>query len=318
MRTIHIRCGDDLREKLPAAGFDGDYLAFVDPVCQGPVPFTTDDAAFRRLRARFISDAYGGFEAEALARLNSEVEGLERSLDYDRILLWFEHDLYDQSVLIRLLDWFAGQPESHARLFLMLVDSYPGVDRFIGLGQLTPEQLATLAGGEVPVVTAQFSLASAAWAAFRSPAPTAIWQLAEHSTPALPALAPALLRHLEEFPWTSDGLGLTQRLALDAVAAGAETVGEAFAAVQALDPAPFLGDAMFAYLLRGLARTAVPALSVVKDRIALADAGRAVLAGEADWVRLNGIDLWRGGVHLNGAEAAWRWDVETTTIVEAQ
>ena len=37
MTTAHLRCGDDLRERLPAAGWEGDYLAFADPVCQGPV-----------------------------------------------------------------------------------------------------------------------------------------------------------------------------------------------------------------------------------------------------------------------------------------
>ena len=315
MRTIHIRCGDDLREKLPAAGFEGDYLSFVDPVCEGPTPFHTDELAFRRLRARYISDAYGGFEAEALSRLNAEAEGLERSLDYDRIVLWFEHDLFDQAVLIRLLDWYAARQDAHARLFLLLVNSHPGVERFIGLGQLTPEQLATLSGRERPVTTPQFSVASAAWAAFRSPAPTALWQLAEAGTPDLPTLAPALIRHLEEFPWTTDGLGLTQRLALDAVAAGADTPGRAFSAAQAIDPTPYLGDAMFHHVLRTLTTGRHPALTIRGDRVSLTDAGAAIRAGEEDWVRLNGVDQWRGGVHLIGSEAAWRWDPELTRIV---
>ena len=38
MSAAHVRCGDDLRGTLPAAGFDGEYLAYVDPICQGPVP----------------------------------------------------------------------------------------------------------------------------------------------------------------------------------------------------------------------------------------------------------------------------------------
>ena len=40
--------------------------------------------------------------------------------------------------------------------------------------------------------------------------------------------------------------------------------------------------------------------------VALTDVGRKLLDGQADWVRLNGIDRWLGGVHLQGAEAAWR------------
>jgi hypothetical protein len=43
--------------------------------------------------------------------------------------------------------------------------------------------------------------------------------------------------------------------------------------------------------------------------VALTDAGRAVLEGREDRVRLNGIDRWLGGVHLQGNESEWRWDV---------
>jgi len=44
--------------------------------------------------------------------------------------------------------------------------------------------------------------------------------------------------------------------------------------------------------------------------VRLTDTGRAVLDGRADWIRLNGIDRWLGGVHLHGADAQWRWDAE--------
>ncbi len=40
----------------------------------------------------------------------------------------------------------------------------------------------------------------------------------------------------------------------------------------------------------------------------ITDHGKAVLNGDEDFVRLNGIDLWLGGVHLQGDEAEWRWD----------
>ena len=36
--------------------------------------------------------------------------------------------------------------------------------------------------------------------------------------------------------------------------------------------------------------------------------GKAALNGDEDFVIRNGIDLWLGGVHLNGKEAAWRWE----------
>ena len=40
----------------------------------------------------------------------------------------------------------------------------------------------------------------------------------------------------------------------------------------------------------------------------LTDAGRAVFAGNADALELNGIDRWFGGVCLKGSGPRWRWD----------
>jgi hypothetical protein len=50
--------------------------------------------------------------------------------------------------------------------------------------------------------------ARAAWTAFRSPDPR---NLETVKIAALPFLAAALRRHLEEFPWTTDGLSRTER-----------------------------------------------------------------------------------------------------------
>jgi len=42
-------------------------------------------------------------------------------------------------------------------------------------------------------------------------------------------------------------------------------------------------------------------------KLALTSEGTAALKGEADFVAINGIDEWLGGVHLS-ADHLWRWD----------
>ena len=84
-----------------------------------------------------------------------------------------------------------------------------------------------------------------------------------------------------------------------------------------------MGDISFDRILRELAAPPRPLLrlepgaqgSLRSLRIALTASGREVLEGRDDWVRIRGIDRWLGGVHLQGAEAAWRWDTETRTAV---
>jgi hypothetical protein len=312
-RLVHLRCGSDIRDKLAAAGIAGDFVEFADPVCQGPVPGHLDEAELRRVRARFIADAYapGTYDA-ALARLEAEAAALNALDGYERIVLWFEHDIYDQTVVIRLLAALRDRPALHNRLFLIAIDSFPGLDRFIGLGQLTPTQLRTLWGSERPVTPAQMDTAARAWAAYTADDPLAVWAVVESNTPDLPFLAPALRRHLQELPWTGDGLSLTERLSLQAVAEGADTPSAVFRRLQhELEPLPFLGDLLHRAILHRLAAAPDPALtpfSVRDDPIALTAFGCRLLVGDADWVAVNGIDKWVGGMCLDGAAVRWRWD----------
>ena len=319
-RQLHIRCGSDIRETLSAAAILGDFLEFADPVCRGPVPANVDAAELHRLRGRFIAESWRqGTAADCQARLEREWAGLADATSYDRVILWFEHDLYDQAILIRLLDHFRDLPALHGCLYLLSTDHIPGVDRFVGYGQLDPAQLAGLIGQERAVTADMFDLAARAWRAFRDPDPSALAALAAKDLPSLPYLAAAMRRHLQELPWTDSGLSLTRRLTLRAVADGADTPGRAFHALHTeLEDRPFLGDLMYWSDIEALTSAPRPALTPAadwRDAIALTEFGRALLAGEADWIAENGVDRWCGGVHLQSPGPVWRWDAATDGVV---
>ena len=55
-RTLHIRCGDDIRDKLIATGIEGDYLFFADPAWLGPPPASN---AWIAGRAALIAERTG-------------------------------------------------------------------------------------------------------------------------------------------------------------------------------------------------------------------------------------------------------------------
>ena len=298
MRILNIRCGDDLRGRIR-----GDYLSYVDPLCQGPVAGVPGSAAFIERRARFIAANYGVTFAAARERLRSELAGLEQARGYDRVILWFEEDLCDQTILAFLLEWFARRRLAPGKLRI--------VQAATALGWMDGPTLRRQRSRIVtPGLLAQ---GQAAWRAYGASDPRMLEGIALGDVPAPPFFADAAARHLEEFPWTRDGLSLTQRLALQAIADGATTAGRAFALVQQADPQPFLGDTMFFAIVRGLREARSPALN---ENAILTEFGRALLAGEADWVAENGIDRWLGGVHLCGSEARWRWDDGEERLVE--
>jgi hypothetical protein len=324
-RTLHIRCGDDIRDKLAAAGIEGDYLSFADPAWLGPPPASN---AWISGRAALIAERTGLSRQKIRADLGDAYWRLARAPgEYERIVLWFEHDLYDQAALARVLAGFAPRKKL-PRLELISVDRFRGIKRFIGLGQLSPTQLASLWPRRKRVSRRQITLGAKAWAALRAPTPEPLEALCKGDLRALPFLKAALQRQLQELPWMGDGLSLTERNALKTLAKGPRSAAEVFAEAQTRrDPQPFMGDLFFWSVLRDLLEAPRPpiAVSVATRRAAwhkrvlrLIPTGKALLAGKLDWQETGPHERWVGGVAVAHNAPAWRWNPRTARIVQGQ
>jgi hypothetical protein len=320
-RLLHVTNGDSAADLLRLAGVPGQVTLTADLLHEGPAPAGLAPERWRKVRARYLAASdYEGYD-ECLARLTEWDRALEEYRSYEEVVLWFEHDLFDQLHLIRLLDGFGRRDLGWTRLSLICIGEYPGIARFRGLGQLEPPAFASLLDLRQHVTENQMRLARHAWRVFCSPEPIGLEVLLRRDTSALPFLAGALLRHLEEFPSVRNGLSRTEHQALLAIAmAGVAecpaAFEEVFRAAQDMEERPFMGDLPFLRRLRELACRPRPLVridpgandSIRALKVAITPAGLDVLEGREDWVHIRGIDRWLGGVHLLGPEAQWRWD----------
>lgn len=269
MSRLHIRCGDDLRVALPRAGLAGGYLGFADPVCQGPARDDGDLMAWLGLRARFVAQHAGIDVAEARLRLGRDYAALQALHRYEAVHLWFEHDLWDQAALIRVLSLLAEKRLLRDRLWLMPAD---GVRSF---PELADTELAALE--PAPLSALQLQQAAEAWEGFAAADPRALDALARRDL-ALPFLGAAMRRHLRDLPWSTDGLGETERLLLRAVAGGATTEAEALAVLRDTDPIFHVTELIVRDLVRRL-RIGPHRPLLSGDPLRLSAKGEAVLAG---------------------------------------
>jgi Domain of unknown function (DUF1835) len=314
---LHITNGDSVVGTLKEAGVPGEYSSWADALWEGPVQQADDDALLRS-RARFLHEsAYSNSYEESLSRLQTWETALKRYRSYDEVVLWFEHDLFDQLILIRLLDWFARHELGSTRLSLICIGEYPGLPGFRGLGELRADQLAPLLDTRLEVTPSQFHLARVAWRAFTGPDLVSIEMFLAADTAPLPFLAGALRRLLEEFPSTRNGLARSEEQALKAVAElGRASAGQMFLATQNMEQCSFMGDSSFWHILTRLATEPHPLLRILGDSeekfaertVHITELGKQVLAADEDYVSLRGIDKWIGGVHLHGPESHWRWN----------
>ncbi|WP_300634793.1 DUF1835 domain-containing protein [Pseudomonas sp.] len=309
-RTTHWRCGSDIAHSLQVAGFHGPFRMLTDPLCMGPVR-DLPDAEYQTLRGAFISHAFGLNETDVARRLADEYAGLESLATAQHSVLWCEADAYDQLFLIRAL---AGLERLPPKIELIEVNRIPGVERFIGIGQLAPDVLAWLWPQRRVIDDAAIQLAKQAWKAYCSHSPVAWAELAHGNHPALPFLAPALLRQLQELPGAQDGLSLTERLALNYIAeAGPVPFGRVFAELMAKrEPLPFLGDLMFHALLRPLIDGEQPLLVETETHLewprrglAVTALGLEVLGANAYWPDHSSHTRWIGGTCIEPGRPHW-------------
>jgi hypothetical protein len=326
-RLLHVLNGDAAADLLRRSGVQGDITLSADVLHEGPAPAGLLPERWRKVRARYLAECgYGDYD-RCLANLTEWDRALESCRGFDEVVIWLEHDLFDQLQLLRLLDWLGSRDEfgGRTRLSLICIGSFPGIEPFHGLGQLSPAQMASLLDRRETVTEKQIFLARHVWRAFCSPEPIGLEVAIRRDTSVLPYLADALQRHLEEFPWTRDGLSRTERQALLGIDSGFDTFESLFRAVQALEARPFLGDSSFLRCLRVLGSIPMPLIrleagpgGLIRNlRLSLTSTGREVLEGREDWVQLHGIDRWLGGVHLHGRESQWRWDGDRSRLVPA-
>jgi hypothetical protein len=323
-RFLHVANGTSTTMTIEAAGIPGTYSIWADELYGGPVPGGLSDAELIDARARHLA---GWADSDPANQLEQWRMAIERHDSYDELILWFEHDLFDQLNLIHLLTWIHERLPQEKPVTLICIGSFPGRPDFKGLGELTPGELASLLETRQPVSPAQYALAERAWRAFREPTPEAIETLRHDDTSALPYLAEAVTRFLQDYPWTTDGLSRTERRLLELSGGEGIALSKAFPRMGDGERSFHITDRVLITLVASLSRTSPPLLTldpagaapdnVLQGVVTLTVTGRSVLAGELDRVATCGIDRWFGGVHLHGRGKIWRWDPARQRVIQA-
>lgn len=326
-QRLNITNGGSAAGTLSEAGIEGKIISWGDVLHEGPVDSSLSLEELSKQRARFISERRWDDFAHVSGDF-AERDRVIQHLDYfDEIVLWFEDDLFDQLQLIQLLDFFGRGAARGKKLSVIVVDGY--------IPPLSAKKLRELEANRPRVTAPQLELARRAWKAFGSTDPLAIARLLDESTSALPYLAAALTRHLEEFPAISTGLSRSEREALTAVADGHATPVAAFLDVARKQTSIFLGDIIFYSYLERLSGKKATALvtwmdgtpvvapsqeksrAFVDGELKLTALGRDVLGGKKDWQRINSQSRWLGGVEIPPGGECWRWDPVEGQLVRA-
>ncbi|MGH9968254.1 MAG: DUF1835 domain-containing protein [Pyrinomonadaceae bacterium] len=329
---LHIHNGDCSAQIARQTKLPGEHLAWREALIEGPTPADVTGDEWRKLRSRHLSEFYEVDAGEAERELWTQEEKVASYSQHDEVVLWFERDLFCQTNLLYLIDWFSRRELGKTKLSLIFIGEFPGLPNFRGLGELNLDQLASLFDFRHEVSAAEIRLATSAWRAYCSADPTALEALLSTDTSAMPFLSSALQLHLERFPFVRNGLGRVQNRGLEFIYAGTQRFVDLFPKFAGAESAYGLGDAQFWRALRQMSEAHEPLIKIrnggasdlklTPDKIQniafeITKAGAAVLNAQADFVEMNGIDVWLGGVHLIGNKNLWRWDDQNKRLTYA-
>ena len=320
MTSLIITNGDSAGDLLAATGKDGTIVPWRDVLHEGPIVGGRLEESSAR-RAAFLAERFGLAPVEVAAEFAARDAILRDHTAYDTIELWFEHDLYDQLQLIQILSFFADAGR-HDGVGLIQADDF--------LGQQSADTILRFADRARPVTDEDLDLADFRWADLAMPTPEATMRRLDEPAEALPFLMPALHRFLEELPSPRNGLSRSEATALSGLTDGPRSAIDLFRRTIAAEEAAFMGDMSFFLMLHDLADAETPLIAGLaptsstidegeryRRPLSLTEAGRAVVAGEADHARLNGIDRWWAGTRLKG-RTVWRYDRDTMTLISPQ
>lgn len=301
--TLHVTNGDSVVYLFKKAGVVGTYLPWRDILHEGPVPAGATLEQLSRVRAEYLAARGMEKPIKLFHDFATRDATLRRAREFSEVVLWFEHDLYDQLQLLQVLVELDAMHLEPGKVSLVQSDHY--------LGTMTAEELIALLPRRRTVTGATFDAARGAWDALRADDPDGLLLHAQRDAQGLPYLRAAMRRLCQEFPWSGDGLSRSQRHALQAVAAGPGRPEELFRRAQAREEASFLGDLGFAAIVRDLQSAPAPLIEGEDGALEPTARGRSALAGAEDWLAVQPLDRWVGGVHLT-PEHCFRWNDDTS------
>jgi len=286
-----------------------------DVLSCGPLPPFESLAQWRKVRDEFwrgIGD--GPDSSDSPYNVLHNDEELRQA---DRVLLWVGSGLSDQLLLpstVRLFELIGADP---AKLLTVQVSRVPGKHvEIVGLGELSPGELKTIAASE-PISAVGVAELSRVWTALTAPDPRGLVALLREESRSFALLYRALKTMILRYPDVQTGLNyIDWELLKHSKAFGPKAVHVIAHTIMSnaehLDP---VGDVYLLARIRRLADPHLPhpALELAGDprsirgcEVKVTSTGEEMLAGRRNFIELNGIDDWVGGVHLDSrAEMVW-------------
>lgn len=201
---LHITNGDILTNKLSTLKLEGDIITWREMLCEGKTETNVGSESFWKTRFEFLNKNYKVSKSWFIDKTLKEYRTLCNHKQEDRIVLWFDYDLFDQVNMLAVISWLKTH-RPYAEISLVSSDEEITND-FFGLGELTDEQLRKLYTKRTLLTQDDIEYADYVWQLYCSDNPIRLENLKDFDSFQFSHLSGAIEAHLMRFPTIRNGL----------------------------------------------------------------------------------------------------------------
>jgi|GEM_PF-1180844 len=329
---LHVLPTGDAVALVRGLDLGPETMVWDDHLSVGPIPAKLSPVNLAHRRCLFGEVVGWGPYRERRKAMAARDAELARYRDYGEVVFWFGPGLDDQLALLQALDPFAIRGGQGTRLTLIPFRPTGDDARPRDVADHSPGELRALFERRRDLDLDACRLGRRAWDALRSGDPAMVHVLLGTDSSALPDLAPALHRWLEELPDLATGLSRTEAAVLAALGDDQRSAAALLGAVREREAVPFQTAAILDVVLADLSAGSTPLLSIsgeipvaVPGRAFAGDgrtvnvtvAGRSVREGATSWSARDLPGRWLGGYQIGEGTKAWRWDADRAEVRDA-
>ena len=202
---LHITNGDILTNKLSTLKLEGDVITWREMLCEGKTETSVGSESFWKTRFEFLNKNYKVSKSWFIDKTLKEYRTLCNHKQEDRIVLWFDFDLFDQINMLAVISWLKTH-RPYAEISLVSSEAEENSVNITGLGELDNEQLRKFYTNRTLLTQDDIEYADYVWQLYCSDNPIRLENLKDFDSFQFSHLSGAIEAHLMRFPTIRNGL----------------------------------------------------------------------------------------------------------------
>ncbi len=207
-KTLHIVNGDSLAEQMQELNLPGEQIVWRELLCEGPTQREINSDFFR-LRKKFLKSTYNISAENYEQRFIAEVSRLQNLKGYEKVILWFEFDLFCHINMLAAINCLA-EKDKKIPISLVCSKKLEGEKELQPLSQLSSKDLMNHYENRIDLNTEDIETAMLIWELYCSDNPMKLKPLIKMATN-FEYLSSCIRAHIERFPNSITGINTLER-----------------------------------------------------------------------------------------------------------